>query len=78
MKMTQPRILASILLLSSSVVCANDSVVTENWKSLDANGDGKVTTAENRSNADKVFKKVDANGDGTVTREEYEAAMKNM
>lgn len=52
-----------------------DEVVSENWKQLDANGDGRVTAVENRANADAAFKKVDSNGDGTVSRVEYFTAM---
>lgn len=52
-----------------------DEVASENWKQLDANGDGRVTAVENRANADAAFKKVDSNGDGTVSRAEYFSAM---
>lgn len=57
---------------------ADDTAIAANWKRLDANGDGKVTMAENRANADQAFKKVDANGDGSVSQDEYFAAMKAM
>lgn len=65
-----------VLALSGSpALGADDELVSGNWKQLDANGDGRVTAAENRANADAAFKKVDSNGDGTVSRSEYFAAM---
>ncbi|MGQ0620175.1 MAG: RNA polymerase subunit sigma-70 [Panacagrimonas sp.] len=66
------------LALVCGVAVAEDQTMKENWKSLDANGDGKVTMTENRANADQAFKKVDADGDGTVSQTEYMAAMKDM
>lgn len=67
---------AAALALICGGVLANDQVIAANWKQLDGNGDGKVTMAENRANADQAFKKVDADGDGTVSHAEYIAAMK--
>lgn len=69
--------LTVLALSGSAVVAADDPVVSDNWKQLDANGDGRVTAAENRANADAAFKKVDSNGDGTVSRDEYFAAMQS-
>lgn len=68
---------AALALLCGAAL-AEDQTAKENWKSLDANGDGKVTMTENRANADQAFKKVDADGDGSVSQAEYMAAMKNM
>lgn len=69
--------LACFLFFGSSAF-ASEQAIADNWKQLDANGDGKVTVAENRANADQAFKKVDTNSDGTVSQDEYVAAMKAL
>jgi hypothetical protein len=68
-------LLPAVLLLAASLAQAEDATTAANFKSLDANGDGKVTMAENRQQADSAFKQVDRNGDGTVSRDEYGRAM---
>ena len=43
------------------------------FKSMDANGDGKVSRAEHAASAQKMFADADANHDGKVTLAEMEA-----
>ena len=48
------------------------------FKSMDANGDGKVSPEEHAKGARKMFDAMDANRDGTVTAEEMGAAHENI
>lgn len=57
---------------------ANEEMMMEKWKKLDANSDGKVTMAEHRTHADAKFKKADGNSDSSLTQEEWMTAMKAM
>ena len=44
------------------------------WKTMDANGDGKISPEEHAAGASRMFATMDANGDGRVTAEEMAAA----
>ena len=58
---------------------AHSAVVTRDiWSKLDANNDGKLSSAEVTSNAtiSGAFSSMDSNGDGFVTQAEYDAYAK--
>lgn len=47
---------------------------SDHMKTMDANGDGKVSATEHADGAKKMFTKMDANKDGRVTAAEMDAA----
>jgi Ca2+-binding EF-hand superfamily protein len=59
---------------------AGDSKWSEEaqFKMMDANGDGKVTTAEHAAGARNMFVELDADKDGKVTAPEMDAAHAGM
>jgi Ca2+-binding EF-hand superfamily protein len=69
------------LALSSSAFAANqskDNSVDAEFKSMDINGDGRISPEEHAAGAKKMFDTMDANRDGKVTAEEMDAAQEKM
>ncbi|HLB83713.1 MAG TPA: EF-hand domain-containing protein, partial [Steroidobacteraceae bacterium] len=52
---------------------AGDASMKTGFKDLDANGDGKLSSAEvsSQSTLSKDFKTLDSNGDGALSESEY-------
>ena len=50
-----------------------DAPWRERFAAIDTNGDGKITAAEMRDQAEGVFAAMDVNSDNRLTREEYMA-----
>jgi Ca2+-binding EF-hand superfamily protein len=64
--------MAGGLVLSAPAALAHGGMV--DFKSMDANGDGKISTDEHEAAAKKMFERMDANKDGIVTTAEMDAA----
>jgi Ca2+-binding EF-hand superfamily protein len=67
----------SLLAASSLALCATAFAGGDgdkHFKTMDANGDGKITRAEHAAGAKQMFAKCDANHDRTVTAAEMEAS----
>lgn len=69
--------LAAAAALSGAAV-AGDMSSAEKIKTMDTNGDGRLSAAEHEAGAREMFKKMDANKDGTVTAAEMDASHKRM
>jgi len=74
--------LGLLLLLTSSSLCADDSPAAGSeqddlFRTLDANGDGKITVDEVGEQQQRAFERLlrvsDENEDGSLTRKEFEA-----
>ncbi|HYP17269.1 MAG TPA: hypothetical protein VEQ65_08660 [Opitutus sp.] len=50
----------------------------EKIKTIDQNGDGRLTAAEHAAGSDTMFAKMDANGDGALSKEECDTGHKTM
>ncbi|MGE4219463.1 MAG: EF-hand domain-containing protein [Alphaproteobacteria bacterium] len=72
-------LLATALLVLPGVAAAKSDGDRPNrfdqmFKAVDANGDGRITAAEESAYREARFKTLDANGDGVVSAEEYTAS----
>ena len=71
-KITLPLFAAGFALVALPAALANDSATM--FKSMDTDGDGRVSRAEHAAGAKMMFDKMDANHDGVVTAAEMDAA----
>ena len=76
-----PHTIACGLALSSMVFAADQAApnaADAQFKSMDANGDGRLSPAEHARGAKKMFDMMDANKDGKVTAAEMDAAQEKI
>ena len=75
--MIKQMVVGLMLAGAATLAMANDSTSmgASNFKDLDANGDGRVSTTEAQSHAqlNEGFRTADANGDGYVSQTEFDA-----
>ena len=75
--MIKQTVVGLLLAGAATLAMANDSTSmgASNFKDLDANGDGRVSTTEAQSHAqlNEGFRTADANGDGYVSQTEFDA-----
>jgi len=75
--MIRQMVVGIMLAGAATLAMANDasSMGAGNFKDLDANGDGRVSTTEAQSHAqlNEGFRTADANGDGYVSQTEFDA-----
>ena len=60
---------AGCVLAALPAAFANDSATK--FKSMDTDGDGRISRAEHAAGARMMFDKMDTNHDGIVTQQEY-------
>lgn len=73
MNSTFNRSMALLCMLAlSGAAAANDPA--DKFKTMDANGDGMVTSDEHAAGARTMFTRMDADGDGNVTTTEMDAS----
>ncbi|HSR64211.1 MAG TPA: hypothetical protein VLM17_01225, partial [Xanthomonadaceae bacterium] len=53
-------------------------MMDDRFKSMDADGDGRLSAAEHAAGAAKMFTTADTNQDGSVSRAEFDAAHASM
>ena len=75
--MIKQMVVGLMLAGAATLAAANDTsgMGTGNFKDLDADGDGRVSTTEARSHSglNQGFRSADTNGDGYVSETEFDA-----